>query len=102
MAQPPGNDTFAIPYFAKRGYACIRVDMRGNGDSDGLMDDEYSEQEMLDALSTINWLAAQKWCDSLMIAEFGVSRAFEYMLRISLLIALSFLVVGCSDSYCAN
>ena len=33
-----------------------------------------------------------------MIAEFGVSRTFEYMLRISLLIALSFLFIGCSDT----
>ena len=29
------RDCRTHPYFAKRGYACIRVDMRGNGDSDG-------------------------------------------------------------------
>ena len=28
-------------YFAGHGYACLRVDMRGSGDSDGLMTDEY-------------------------------------------------------------
>ena len=39
------HDSYSHPYFAGHGYACIRVDMRGNGDSEGLMDDEYSEQE---------------------------------------------------------
>ncbi len=31
------RDALTHPWFAKRGYACIRVDMRGNGDSQGLM-----------------------------------------------------------------
>jgi predicted acyl esterase len=34
------RDSLTHPYFSKRGYACVRVDMRGNGDSDGLMEDE--------------------------------------------------------------
>ena len=55
----PARDGVTHRYFAQRGYACIRVDMRGNGDSEGLMDDEYSKQEMMDALATINWLARQ-------------------------------------------
>ena len=32
------------PYIAAQGYACIPVDMRGNGESDGLMLDEYLKQ----------------------------------------------------------
>ena len=28
------RDALTHPYFAARGYACVRVDMRGNGDSD--------------------------------------------------------------------
>ena len=32
------RDALTHPYFAKRGYACIRVDIRGNGESQGLMD----------------------------------------------------------------
>ena len=31
------------PYFAGHGYACVRVDMRGSGESDGVLLDEYSE-----------------------------------------------------------
>ena len=40
----------------------IRVDMRGNGDSEGLMEDEYTEQELQDACDVIAWAAAQPWC----------------------------------------
>jgi hypothetical protein len=57
------RDALTHPYFAARGYACIRVDMRGNGDSDGVMEDEYAPQEQADALEVIDWLAAQPWCD---------------------------------------
>lgn len=57
------RDALTHPYFAARGYACIRVDMRGNGDSEGVMADEYAPQEQADALEVIDWLAAQSWCD---------------------------------------
>ena len=56
------RDELMHPYVAGHGYACVRVDIRGNGDSEGLMLDEYSQQEMDDALSVIGWLAAQPWC----------------------------------------
>ena len=49
------------PFIAQHGYACIRVDMRGSGESDGLMFDEYALQEQDDALEVIDWLAAQAW-----------------------------------------
>ncbi|WP_037308300.1 CocE/NonD family hydrolase [Ruegeria halocynthiae] len=56
------RDALTHPWFAKRGYACIRVDTRGNGDSDGLMEDEYTQQEQDDAVAAIQWLAGQSWC----------------------------------------
>ena len=34
--------------FAANGYACVRVDIAGTGDSEGCFDDEYSEQELSD------------------------------------------------------
>ena len=57
------RDELTHPYFAGHGYACVRVDMRGNGDSDGLMHDEYARQEQDDALEIIGWLAEQRWCN---------------------------------------
>jgi putative CocE/NonD family hydrolase len=56
------RDELTHPWLAGHGYACVRVDMRGNGDSDGLMADEYTRQEHDDALEVIAWLAAQPWC----------------------------------------
>ena len=56
------RDAMMHPYVAGHGYACVRVDMRGNGDSDGLMADEYTIQELADACEVIEWLAEQPWC----------------------------------------
>ena len=56
------RDALTHPYFAARGYACLRVDIRGNGDSHGLMTDEYTAQELDDAVAVIRWAAAQDWC----------------------------------------
>ncbi|MEO1344639.1 MAG: CocE/NonD family hydrolase [Pseudomonadota bacterium] len=50
------------PHFARNGYAAIRVDRRGCGDSEGLFDDEYSEEELKDGEDIIAWIAAQPWC----------------------------------------
>ncbi len=57
-----GRDERMHPYFAGHGYAAVRVDMRGNGDSEGLMADEYTAQELQDACDVIAWLAKQEWC----------------------------------------
>ena len=57
------RDSLYHPYFAGNGYAAMRVDMRGSGDSDGIMLDEYLQQELDDAVSVIAWLAEQSWCD---------------------------------------
>ncbi|MBT4890660.1 MAG: CocE/NonD family hydrolase [Rhodospirillales bacterium] len=57
------RDELTHPYLAGHGYACIRVDMRGSGESDGLMFDEYVKQEQDDALEVIDWLTSQPWCD---------------------------------------
>jgi len=56
------RDDTMHPWFAARGYACLRVDRRGCGDSEGLYDDEYSEQELQDGVDLIHWIAAQPWC----------------------------------------
>ncbi len=57
------RDQIMHPYFAERGYVCLRVDARGCGDSEGLFEDEYSEQELQDGEDIIHWIAAQPWCD---------------------------------------
>src|SRR5205823_5493230 len=49
-------------YFAGHGYAAVRVDVRGAGESDGVLLDEYSEQELGDGVAVIDWIASQPWC----------------------------------------
>ncbi|CAM9969520.1 unnamed protein product, partial [Chrysoparadoxa australica] len=66
------RDALTHPYFAERGYACLRVDMRGNGDSHGLMEDEYTQQELDDAVEVIDWAASQPWCSGT-VGMMGIS-----------------------------
>ena len=49
-------------YFAAHGYAGVRVDLRGSGDSEGILRDEYLQQELDDGIEIIKWLASQNWC----------------------------------------
>ena len=57
------RDEAMHPYFAGHGYAAVRVDIRGSGESEGVLLDEYLELEQDDALEVIAWIAAQPWCD---------------------------------------
>ena len=59
-------------YFAGHGYASLRVDLRGAGDSFGVMHDEYTEQEQDDAVEIVAWLAEQPWCTG-DVGMFGIS-----------------------------
>src|SRR5207237_4415936 len=50
------RDARLHPYVAGHRYACVRVDQRGSGESDGVLLDEYLPQEQLDACEVIAWL----------------------------------------------
>jgi uncharacterized protein len=66
------RDSHHHPYFAGFGYAGVRVDLRGTGDSDGILLDEYLPQEQDDAIEVIEWLAAQPWCSGA-VGMIGIS-----------------------------
>jgi hypothetical protein len=66
------DDAVRHPYFAGHGYAAVRVDIRGTGDSEGVLDDEYSRQEHDDALEVLSWIAGQPWCTG-SIGMMGIS-----------------------------
>ena len=66
------RDESTYPALARAGYAGVRVDTRGTGDSDGLYDDEYSETELADAEAVIAWIAEQPWCDGA-VGMMGIS-----------------------------
>lgn len=48
-------------YFAGHGIAAARVDVRGTGESEGCLEDEYSERELADGEEVVRWLAGQPW-----------------------------------------
>ena len=66
------RDSQRQPYLAGFGYAAVRVDMRGTGDSDGVITDEYTQQEQDDAVEILAWIAAQPWCDG-KLGMWGIS-----------------------------
>jgi putative CocE/NonD family hydrolase len=66
------RDSLTHPWFADHGYASVRVDIRGSGESEGVCTDEYSQQELDDGLEVIAWLAAQPWCSGT-VGMFGIS-----------------------------
>jgi predicted acyl esterase len=60
-------------FFARRGYVCARVDIRGFGTSEGVPPNrEYSEQEQVDGLQVISWLARQTWSNG-KVGMMGIS-----------------------------
>ena len=66
------RDAGTHPYIAGCGYVCVRVDMRGCGESDGAFEDEYSPQELADGVEIVNWLAVQDWCSG-SVGMMGIS-----------------------------
>jgi len=66
------RDSIHAPYVAGHGYAYVRVDIRGCGDSGGHIDDQYSEAELADGEQIIQWLARQPWCDG-RVGMMGIS-----------------------------
>ncbi len=56
------RDELIHPWFAGHGYAAIRLDTRGSGNSEGRPMDEYVRQEQDDMLDALAWLAGQPWC----------------------------------------
>lgn len=57
------RDATMQPWLAAHGYNVIRLDLRGAGDSEGVLRDEYLEQEIQDGADAISWIADQGWCD---------------------------------------
>ena len=57
----PDDRGFGIR-FASEGFAYVRLDVRGTGGSEGVATDEYTEDEQLDGIEAIAWIAHQPWC----------------------------------------
>ncbi|MEI9425640.1 CocE/NonD family hydrolase [Mesorhizobium sp. Cs1299R1N1] len=70
------------PWYAARGYASVLVDLRGTGDSEGVMSDVYTAQQIADGVEVVNWLAQQPWCNG-RVGMFGLSFAGFMALQVA-------------------
>lgn len=66
------RDESTYPVFAAAGIAGIRVDIRGSGESDGVIDGEYTELELANACELIAWIAEQPWSNG-SVGMMGIS-----------------------------
>ncbi len=66
------RDESTYPVFAAAGYAGVRVDIRGSGESEGVIDGEYTPRELSDACEVIDWIVAQPWCSGA-VGMMGIS-----------------------------
>jgi uncharacterized protein len=66
------RDESTYPVFAAAGIAGVRVDIRGSGESEGVIDGEYTELELANACELIAWIAAQPWCNG-SVGMMGIS-----------------------------
>jgi predicted acyl esterase len=83
--------------FAANGYASVRVDIRGSGDSEGLLPGEYLAQELADGAAICAWLAEQPWCTGA-VGMFGNSWGGFNALQVAALRppALRAIITSCS------
>lgn len=56
-------DDKTASWLVTRGFAFVRVDVRGTGESGGLIFNEYDLPEQADAEPIIRWIARQPWCN---------------------------------------
>lgn len=57
------EDSAWYPYFAYHEYLCFRVDLQGSGDSEGLLTDEYTDEELAYCVQVIEQIASHPLCD---------------------------------------
>ncbi|CAL9485443.1 hypothetical protein SUDANB105_03108 [Streptomyces sp. enrichment culture] len=78
------RDAQRHPWYAGHGYASVRVDARGHGNSEGLPADAHPARAAADGVEVVHWLAAQPWCDG-KVGMFGISWGGSDSLRIAAL-----------------
>lgn len=57
------GDSGFYPWFAYHDYLCFRVDLQGSGDSQGILTDEYTDEELVYCTQVINQIANLSFCD---------------------------------------
>ncbi|MCP5152458.1 MAG: CocE/NonD family hydrolase [Chromatiales bacterium] len=76
------RDQASHGWLAGHGLGCVRVDVRGTGDSDGLHREQWSPEYDRDAAEVLAWIAAQPWCSG-RIGMMGLSWGAQAALRMA-------------------
>ena len=76
------RDQTTHAWLAGHGYAGVRVDVRGCGDSDGLHTEQWSTAYDEDALEVLSWIAGQPWCNG-RIGMMGLSWGGQTCLKMA-------------------
>jgi uncharacterized protein len=89
-------------WFAARGYAFCRLDVRGTGSSPGIALDEYTARETQDGFEAVQWLAIQAWCSGT-VGMWGMSYGAFTAAQVAKLrppsLKAILLVMGTDDRY---
>ena len=99
-----GHDTVWGHQLASHGIAYVRLDVRGSGDSEGVLVDEYDTPELDDGVAAIAWIADQPWCTGA-VGMRGISWGGINTLQIAAMrppALKSIMALGCSDNRYAN
>lgn len=70
----------SLRWFAAHGYACLLVDFRGTGSSDGRARPPFDPAEADDGVAAVEWAAGQPWCTGA-VGMWGLSYAAVLTLR---------------------
>jgi predicted acyl esterase len=98
------RDAQRHPWYAGHGYASVRVDARGYGNSEGLPADGRSALETADGVDVVLWLAGRPWSDG-RVGMFGVGRGGLGSLRVAALAPeplRAVVAVCCADDHPDN
>jgi putative CocE/NonD family hydrolase len=99
-----GHDTAWGHQLASHGIGYVRVDVRGSGDSEGVLVDEYDRPELADGAEVIGWIARQPWCSGA-VGMRGISWGGINTLQIAAMrppALKAIMALGCSDNRYAN
>ncbi|MET9799217.1 CocE/NonD family hydrolase [Streptomyces sp. NPDC006368] len=78
------------PWYAGHGYASVRVDVRGHGNSEGVPGTAHhatgraGATELADGVEVVNWLAARPWCTG-RVGMIGIGWGGSTALRVAAL-----------------
>lgn len=76
------RDALIQPWFAGHGFASIRLQPAGAGDSTGPPMDEYVRQEQDDCVEALAWIASRRWCSG-RTGLFGLSWGANAALQVA-------------------